>query len=271
MTPKFNVFVLALLLLVGLPLYWFQFDASAPDAHAKPLDIDELRTLAKSIDGAHPTQIRHELIGTRMSLHNQLAAGTGLRPIRTGIRAYELLVPGARPIVIDAGTTAEIAEENNVSEFDSIAQRRVDHEVAQAGLRLQLLDRPSHRGNPAVHSPEALPLPDLSDGHPRAVAPGIVAIPQLDLPNRATMYFVQLADGREFLFTGDVAQVSESWQDLRPPARTFADLGHPDKRIAIASWLMTIQALKRAAPSLVVIPGHDPAAPDGVPWGFVKS
>ncbi|WP_395395231.1 hypothetical protein WBP07_07620 [Novosphingobium sp. BL-8A] len=268
MTPRLNAFLLAVLMLVGLPLYWFQFDSSAPEARAKPLNIDELRNLANSDKGQHPTEVRHELVGMRMSLHNQLAAGTGLRPIRVGVRAFELLIPRSRPIVIDAGTTAKIASDNGVTDFDAFAQQRIDHEVSEAGLRLRLLDHPVHRGNPEVRSPNAQPLPDLGDGAPRAVAPGVVVIPQPGLPEEARMVFVQLADGREFLFTGDVAQVTESWQSIRPGARTLADIGHPEKRTAIASWLMAINALHHAAPKMVIVPGHDPAAPQGIPWGF---
>lgn len=271
MTPRFNIFMLVVLLLLGLPTYWLQFDASARDAKSKRLDIATLRELANAIPGEHPAQIRHEIIGTRMALHNQLAAGAGLRPIRTGVRAYELLVPGERSIVIDAGTTAELADENNVTDFDAAAQRRVDHEVARAGLRLQLLDRPVHRGNPAISSPHAAPLPDLGDGLPHAVAPGVVIIPQEGLPNHPRMVFVKLANGAEFLFTGDIAQIPESWKALRPPSRTLADLGHPAQRSEIVSWLMTINALKRAAPKMEIVVGHDPAAPQAIPWGFVRS
>ncbi|MFC0683649.1 hypothetical protein [Novosphingobium clariflavum] len=271
MTPRFNIFILVVLLLVGLPVYWFQFDASARDAQPKRLDIAALREMANAIPGAHPVQIRHEIIGSRISLYNQLAAGAGLRPIHTGVRAYELRVPGQRPILIDAGTSAALAEENNVTDFDAAAQQRVDHVARDAGLRLQLLDRPVHRGNPAVSSPHAARLPDLGDGRPRAVAPGVVVIPQDNLPNHPRMVFVQLANGAEFLFTGDVAQVPLSWEALRPPARTFADLGHPALRTEIVSWLMTINALKRAAPKMVVVAGHDPAAPRIIPWGFVRS
>ncbi|WP_395333845.1 hypothetical protein WBP06_08705 [Novosphingobium sp. BL-8H] len=271
MTPRLNVFLLFLLMLVGLPLYWFQFDASAPGALAKPLEIAQLRTLADASKGQRPTEIRHELIGTRISLHNQLAAGTGLRPIRTGVRAYQLVVPGSRPILIDAGTTPELAKDSKVRDYDEAAQARIDHEAAQAGLLLRLLDRPVHSGNPAVRSPHAVPLPDLSDGRPHAVAPGIVVIPQPGLPYAPMMIFVQLADGREFLFTGDIAQVPESWQSLRPPARRLADIGHPHRRTEIASWLMTIRALHQAAPGMVIVTGHDPAAPQGIPWRFVQS
>ncbi len=271
MTPRLNVFLLVVLLLVGLPLYWFQFDASAPEARAKPITIEELRSLANAGKGPRPVEIRHELIGTRISLHNQLAAGMGLRPIRIGIRAFELPVPQSRPIVIDAGATRETAAENGISDFDEPAQQRIDHAVAEAGLRLRLLDHPVHRGNPAIRSPYAQPLPDLSDGRPHAVAPGVVLIPQPGLPDDARMVFVQLADGREFLFTGDVAQVTESWLSIRPGARSLADIGHPEKRTEIASWLMTINALRRAAPKMLIVAGHDPASPPGIPRGFIHS
>lgn len=271
MTPRLNVFLLVVIVLVGLPLYWFQFDASAPDAKPKPLGIEELRRLADLEHGPRPTEIRHELIGTRVSLHNHLAAGTGLRPVRTGVRAFELIVPGSRPILIDAGTTQDIADKNNISDFDPAAQARIDRAVSEAGMRIRLSDRPVHIGNPEIRAPHALPLPDLSDGRPRAIAPGLVIVPLPGLPHDPVMVFAKLADGREFLFTGDVAPVPESWQAIRPPAREFSDIGRPERRTEIASWLMTINALHPAAPQMVIVTGHDPLAPEDVPWGFAHS
>jgi len=270
LTPRFNLLLLILLLLVGVPLYWFQFDSSAPGAKPLPITMSRLRELARSIPGEAPHELRQEVLGYRSVLYNRIAAGSGLRPIRLAVRAFELVVPGQPPILIDAGTTPAEARERDLQDFDFAAQQRVDRSAQGAALKLLLLDRPLHRGNTALTSPAAAAPPDLGGGEPRAVAPGIVAIPLEGMPDRAMMVYTRLADGREFLFTGDVATVDANWLDARPPARTFATLAKADERRLTVSWLKTIKALKRAAPTMIIVAGHEPRDVPGIASGFAK-
>jgi len=270
LTPRFNLLLLILLLLVGVPLYWFQLDRSAPGAKAYPLDIARLRDLATSMPGPAPAELRQEVVGYRSVLSNGIAAGSGFHPERLAVRAFEAVVPGRPPILIDAGTTPREAKKRNIEDFDAAAQHRVDRLAETAAMKLVLLDRPLHRGNPALSSPEAIPLPDLSEREPRAVAPGVVAIPLADLPDRAMMVYVRLEDGREFLFTGDVATMDANWMELRPPARTFAGITDGNERRETVSWLMTIKALKHAVPKMTIVAGHEPRDVAGIASGFAK-
>ncbi|TDW68169.1 hypothetical protein EDF57_10141 [Novosphingobium sp. PhB55] len=270
MTPRLNLLLLILVLLLGVPLYWFQFDASAPGAKPLPITMSRLRELAEGIPGPAPVALRQEVLGYHSELYNRIAAGSGLRPVRLALRAFELVVPGRAPILIDAGTTPVDARKRDVEDFNFSAQRRVDEAAEIATMKLVLLDRPLHRGNPALASPDAVPLPDLGDGEPRAVAPGVVAIPLKGLPDRAMMVYIRLEDGREYLFTGDVAKIDANWMEGRPPARTFATMRNGDERRLTVSWLMTIKALKRAAPAMIVVSGHEPRDVAGIASGFAK-
>jgi hypothetical protein len=71
------------------------------------------------------------------------------------------------------------------------------------------------------------------------------------------MIFVRLADGREYLFTGDIATMAQSWQDLRARSRLIGVYLAPENRDEVFTWLKTIRALKGQAPKLEVIAGHD--------------
>ena len=71
------------------------------------------------------------------------------------------------------------------------------------------------------------------------------------------MVFVRLADGREFLFAGDIATMARSWQELRARSRLIGDYFAPEDRAEIYAWLKTIRALKAQSPGLVILPGHD--------------
>ena len=158
MTPRLNLLLLILMLLIGVPLYWFQFDSSAPGAKPLPLSLTHLRTLADEIPGNAPRELRQEVIGYRTALYNHIAAGSGLRPVRLPVRVFELTASDRAPILIDAGTTPRAAKERDLHDFDPAAQRRVDLRAETAALKLLLVDGPLHRGNPALTSPYADPL-----------------------------------------------------------------------------------------------------------------
>ena len=88
------------------------------------------------------------------------------------------------------------------------------------------------------------------------------------------LIFVRLADGREFLFAGDIASFAQNWQEIRARSQLVSRWFGPEDRGEVYSWLLTIKALKQAAPALKVIPGHDfewlenPQNNSGVKVGF---
>ncbi|WP_235037563.1 MULTISPECIES: hypothetical protein [unclassified Novosphingobium] len=251
------------LLIIGIPYYWYLVDPGAgpgaTEPRAKPVTIAQLRALAAAPEGQRPVAVRVETVGLRYSSRNILVAGTGLRTVPNTVRAYELVVPGSGPIVIDAGTSLKAARTLDFEWFSEAAQARVELARQRASHTVMLSDRPSHNGGHAPGSqrtgPELLPL----RGPPYALAPGVVMIPASGLRPGSFMLYAWLEDGREYLFTGDVAKTGANWQDLLPPAR-FATRGDPASyRGETLSWLMTINALHRAAPQMAVIAGHDPA------------
>jgi hypothetical protein len=91
------------------------------------------------------------------------------------------------------------------------------------------------------------------------------------------MIFVRLANGREYLFAGDIATMDASWRELRARSRLVGDWLAPEQRGEVYAWLKTIRALKAQAPGMVVVPGHDfeavidPMAKNGIVRGFVEA
>ncbi|AIT78604.1 hypothetical protein [Novosphingobium pentaromativorans] len=268
MTPRLNLLLLALILIIGVPYYWFQLDADRDGAKPKPLSIAQLRSLAESIPGQKPTGVNYEQLGFRFILSNKLAAGTGLRPARSALRAYELIVPGEGPITIDCGTTSAAAERYNVRNYDRMAERRINRAAQKASLSLLLVDHPLHNGDGGFGSPRARTMPATNSDAPHAVAPGVVVIPLPGLTVGSNMVYTRLEDGREFLFTGDAAMIDSSWQDVLPPARIVTNYLRPRERTEIVSWLMTINALASDAPHMTVITGHEPGTLTSVKRGF---
>jgi glyoxylase-like metal-dependent hydrolase (beta-lactamase superfamily II) len=54
-----------------------------------------------------------------------------------------------------------------------------------------------------------------ANGEAYPVAPGIVVVPTPGLNSGARLVFVRMAGGKEFLFAGDLAQINQSWSELR--------------------------------------------------------
>jgi glyoxylase-like metal-dependent hydrolase (beta-lactamase superfamily II) len=303
MTRRLNWFLLALVVLIGLPYYWLLLDNRPGDAKAKPITIGQLRTLAAALPGPAPNAVELELIAFRRVPGTLFAAGTGFKRRLIGVMAWRLPVPGGKPIVIDSGFGRSIAATMDLEKFYGDAQDRTDQAMREAGLILVTHEHSDHEGglialhdravltkallNPSQISgnrwtellpwgKEQRPSPALSGGAPRAVAPGVVVIPAPSHSPGSQMIFVRLGDGREFLFTGDIATMAKSWQALRARSRLIGDFIVHEDRGEVYAWLRTIRVLKATDPGLVVLPGHDfesvvdPHRPSGVHLGFTR-
>lgn len=284
MTRRFNILLLVLLLVFGLPYYWLLIDSRPGEARAKPVSIGQLRQLAASIPGQRPTAVEVEQVAFDRMPGNVFVAGSGIKRKLFGFMAFRLPVPGSGAVIIDSGMTANSAKELGVEAFIVPAQARVNAAMQRAGLILMTHEHVDHMAGlaaiantPAMTrarlNPQQLPgaplaatLPwarreglkaTLAGGAPQAVAPGIVVIPAPSHTPGSQMIFVQLASGAEYLFTGDIATMAQSWLELRARSRLMSDYLAPEDRSEVFAWQLTIRKLATDAPGLTVIPGHD--------------
>lgn len=300
MTRRLNWILLTLLLLFGPIYYWLLLDNRPGDAAPKPVTIVQLRELAASLPGQAPAEVRVELVGWRRLPGTLFAAGIGLKRRLIGIMAFELPVAGGKPIMIDSGLTQVQASEMGLEAFRADYQARVDQALAGAGLILITHEHPDHIGGLAhlpgaggdrvarLNTPQRQTIgtmrgqgnvarPANDPDKPYAAAPGVVVIPAPSHTPGSQIVFVRLATGREYLFAGDIATLDLSWREVRARSRLVGDYIAPENRAEVFAWLRTIRALKRQAPSLVVVPGHDfdaiidPLADSRVIRGFTSS
>ncbi|WP_232493892.1 hypothetical protein [Novosphingobium kaempferiae] len=264
MTRRLNFWLFSVLLVFAIPYYWFLADAGAgpwtADARARPITMAELRALAGSIDGQRPVELRVETVGIRQTSRNMLIAGGGMKAIPNAVRAYELIVPGSGPVVIDAGASAKVAKQQEFDYFDTAAQARIASALSKAAHAILLADRPAHNGGFHAGTLQAGAERPSTHAAPYALAPGVVVIPATGLAPGSNMVYARLADDREFLFTGDVAKITSNWLDLNLPARIAMRNEPASFRIENLSWLMTINALHRSAPQMMIVTGHEQAA-----------
>lgn len=281
---RLNILVLVLLLLVGLPFYWLLLDNQAGDGPPKNLHIAQLRQLADSIPGEKPVRLDGEIAASRSLARDLFAAGAGLKREPIAIMAWRLWVPGGKSVMIDSGITEGDARAMGIERTSPESQARIERALREAALVLFTHEHPDHQaaalrlasGIPAgarfnaaqlPPSPLAenlpwphvgLPAPTLLGSAPLAVAPGIVVIPAVNSHTPGSqMIYARQADGREYLFTGDVATLRFSWQDLRARSRLIGEYMAPENRAEVYAWLKTIRQLKAEAPALEIIAGHD--------------
>lgn len=300
MTWRLNRLILALLMLVGAPYYWFLLDNRPGDVAPKPVTITQLRQLASARPGPAPKAVEVELVSFRRVPGTLFAAGIGLKRRLIGVMAWRLPVDGKGPIVIDSALDAKAAASMGMEGYKATAWDHVKAALAESSLTLITHEHPDHIGGllnwagPAalgkaqLNGPQRiaagkqlnLPVGDAAlraTGAPFAVAPGVVVIPAASHTPGSQMIYARLADGREYLFTGDIATLDLSWRELRARSRLVGAVLAPEDRREVYAWLKTIRALKAEAPDLIVLTGHDFEAvldrdhPSGVKNGFTLS
>lgn len=278
--------LLALLLLVGLPYYWLLVDNRPGGIEPARLDIAQLRAEANRMPGGKPTSVDFEVIGFRRLPGTYYTAGTGIKRRLFGIMAYRVNTPDGA-ILINAGVTAEDCAIYRCETFFAERQAGVDRAMQSARMILFSSEDRDHIGGflgskafpriagkvllaagqePGGEQSRTLPWPDQRDGLTpplapipvQAVAPGVVLVRTGGHSPGSQMIFLQLQDGRELLFTGDIAPFYGNYRKLRAGSRLKTDWVEPEDRNAQFAWLKAIRALKAQAPQVQVIPGHDP-------------
>jgi hypothetical protein len=274
-TTRFNAFLLVMLLLIGVPYYWLLIDNSAPGAQAYDLSIGQLRDLAGEIEGARPTDIAAERVAYVYRRSNWMAAGSGARQRVVSTLASRVGYGSAAPVLIDTGMPAKAAAEANVMRYDEASMKRVSAVMEYARAIVLTGNRVNQIGGlrdlaskaakgKALLTPEQAkalgndsPEPSLSATEPAAIAPGIVTIPTNAPLDGMQMIYVRTGNGREFLFTGNIAPLDVSWRRRKGRPRIRTDILLKENRKDAMSWLKTISRLKRQAPDLHVIAGQD--------------
>lgn len=284
MTKRLNLILLALFLLIGIPSYWLLIDNRPGDARAKPVTMAQLRSLAASMPGQVPTGVEMEIEAFRRVPGTLFVAGSGFKRQLIGVMSFRLPIPGKGPLVIDSGISAADSAEMGMESDDPAARQRIETALREASMVLITHEHPDHLGGVVSIGDRALldkvrfnpqqlpgnrwtdllkwpapplPKPGITGTAPVAVAPGVVVIPAASHTPGSQMIFVRLADGREYLFTGDIATMAQSWQEVRARSRLIGQYIAPEERGEVFAWLKTIKALKAEAPKLEVIAGHD--------------
>jgi len=278
---KKALLIVGVLAVALVPAYIWLFLESGTAGASYPIDLDQARALAQSLPGPKPTEVRVEHVTTIDDIPAMgIVAGDGWRRGELAVYAYQLVYPSST-LVIDTG----VPPEEKGDAFDAESSRRVQAALTTASLIVVTHEHFDHLGGLATHPelPAILPrarltraqlsdprqlepakLPaaamatytPLEDQPVRALAPGVVTLRAPGHSPGSQLIFVQLADGRELLFIGDVAWHFANLERQRERARLVTLILGEDREVVL-SQLKALHELHAREPKLHIVPGHD--------------
>ncbi len=293
-----------LLWLATLPLggCYYLGSEPVPETSNYDLDLGHLRMLAGSLPGPRPTEVRHLLVCDGAMPRAFMMAGAGWDEIRTTYGVFQLLRADGSYDVIDSAQDQRMNDESPlgadffpeawaelVALLESADQIVITHEhgdhiggVAKHPRPEALVSRlrlsPDQLANEAalelVDFPAALAEglePLAFDGKGAvAIAPGVVVRKAAGHTPGNQIVFVQLADGRELLFVGDVVWNRDAITELAYRPRFITDWLLGEDREAGLNQLRALRDLYDSDEGVHIVIAHDdrthahPAIREGV-------
>jgi glyoxylase-like metal-dependent hydrolase (beta-lactamase superfamily II) len=247
--------------------------------------LDELRRLGSSVPGEKPLAIYSELVAKASLPRAAVFAGESFEPYPMAHQAFQVRYPDGF-VLLDAAFPESKLEQMGGGEYNPAAYVQV--QTALAGARQVFITHEhfdhmaglgTHRapaelaprlrltreqlGNAKAVEEAGLPAALLAAVEPldfervHAAAPGFVVQKAPGHTPGTILAYVQLQDGIEYLFIGDVAWDLDQITKGHYRPRLVTDFFIDEDRKAVLAQFRALSELMRANPQLVVVVSHD--------------
>jgi glyoxylase-like metal-dependent hydrolase (beta-lactamase superfamily II) len=276
--------LLSLAALIAGAWYWLLID-NRPGSDVAPLDIAALRVAANAVPGEKGTGIAVETAARGSLPETLLVAGASITSGPQGVHAFRVDIPSGS-VIIDTGMDQAAADAMGVYTLDLRAQDRIVAALPSAKAIIVTHEHLDHIGgvltsadwskisqkalitreqfdHPEETDPVVWPNGSRQSFKPhdyegvKGIAPGVAVMKAASHTPGSQIVIAQLADGREFLFMGDISSMDRNWLETRARSRLIGDVIINEERNAVFAWLKAFKAASVANPKLIMVPSHD--------------
>jgi len=288
---KFGAVVLAVLILAGFAYYMLILQVSDVDETLYSIDLDEVRTLAGSVEGALPVSINTEAPTQVEFPAAAVVTGWNWSAHAMPIYAYQVMYPNGHVMIDSAMSQAQVDANGAGAPFDAVSYARMEAALGSAQQIVFTHEHFDHVGGAIAHprSKELLAQVRLTErqvsdfeywggitypegaldgyeplGYDRlhVLAPGIVLIEAAGHTPGSQIIYVRLQNGQEYLFIGDVAWNYAGINLVRPRPNLVSRFFLGEDRPRTHAQVAALKALEAANPGLAIVVGHDGSRTD---------